>query len=167
MLLRFLDLIENIALWAGCAALLAMGALVTGSVIGRGLFNTPIPDDLLMIGLLMVCVIILPLGYVERGDGHITVTVISDRLPRAVQTALKIAGRLIFAAFLGTMGVILARKISSELEQGLYYDGQLDVPTWPMKAVFAFGVAVFVLRLAINIVRDLRGTTPTPGSQAH
>jgi hypothetical protein len=36
-----------------------------------------------------------------------------------------------------------------------------------MKAVFAFGVAVFVLRLAINIVRDLRGTTPTPDSQAH
>lgn len=166
-MLRILDLIENIALWAGCVALLIMGALVTGSVFGRTLFNAPIPDDLLMIGLLMVCVIILPLGYVERGQGHIAVTVISDRLPRAVQTFLKVMGRLIFAAFLGTMGCVIALKIPSELEQGLYYDGRLEVPTWPMKIVFAFGVAVFLLRLLSNIVQDVRGTSSDPDIGMH
>ncbi|WP_050928301.1 TRAP transporter small permease [Aestuariivita boseongensis] len=158
MLLRLLDLIENIALWVGCAALLIMGALVTGSVLGRGLFNKPIPDDLLMIGLLMVCVIILPLAYVERSNGHIAVTVIADRLPKPVQTALTILGRLIFAAFIGTMGVVIARKVPKEFEQGLYYDGRLEVPTWPMKVVFAFGVAVFLLRIVTNIIQDLRGS---------
>ncbi|MEX0337512.1 MAG: TRAP transporter small permease [Arenibacterium sp.] len=166
-MLRILDFIENIALWAGCLALLVMGALVTGSVFGRTLFNAPIPDDLLMIGLLMVCVIILPLGYVERGDGHIAVTVIADRLPHPVQTFLKVLGRLIFAAFLGTMGFVIARKIPSELEQGLYYDGQLEVPTWPMKVVFAIGVAVFLLRIVSNIIEDLRGTARNPETKAH
>ena len=156
-MLRLLEFVENVALWTGCAALLIMGGLVTGSVLGRGFFNAPIPDDLLMIGLLMVCVIVLPMAYVERDDGHIVVTVIADRLPQGVQTALRIFGRLIFAAFIGTMGVVIARKIPSELEQGLYYGGALEVPTWPMKALFAFGVAVFVLRIAVGIVRDLRG----------
>ncbi|MCE8005569.1 TRAP transporter small permease [Aestuariivita sp.] len=157
-MLRFLDIIENIALWTGCLALLIMGALVTGSVLGRSLFNAPIPDDLLMIGLLMVCVIVLPLSYVERSNGHIVVTVIADRLPVRVQRVLRIFGQLIFAAFMGTMGFVIARKVPSEFEQNLYYDGHLEVPTWPMKAVFAFGVAVFLLRIVTNIIRDLRET---------
>lgn len=161
MLVRALNLVEQLALWAACAALLVMGALVTGSVIGRTLFNAPIPDDLLMIGLLMVCVIVLPLGFVERGNGHIVVTVIADHLPGPIQKLLTVFGRLVFAAFLGTMGFVIAKKVPSEFSQGLYYDGQLEVPTWPMKAVFAFGIAVFLIRLAINVVQDIR-TAPRP-----
>lgn len=155
MFLRLLTFVENIALWIACGALLIMGGLVTGSVLGRSLFNAPIPDDLLMIGLLMVCVIVLPLSFVERDDGHIVVTVIADRLPHAVTKCLSAVGRLVFALFIGTMAFMIARKIPSEFEQGLYYDGQLEVPTWPMKAIFVFGVAVFVLRVAVNIHGDI------------
>lgn len=154
--MRFLTFIENLALWLGCAALLGMGVLVTGSVVGRGAFNHPIPDDLLMIGLLMVCVIVLPLAYVERQNGHIAVTVIANRLPIRLQAFLTAFGSLLFGLFLGTMGFVIAKKIPSEIAQNLYYDGQLDVPTWPMKCVFAFGVATFVLRLALNIAGNLR-----------
>ncbi|MFC3612133.1 TRAP transporter small permease [Lutimaribacter marinistellae] len=163
MFSRLLRLVEDLTLYLACLALLVMGALVTGSAIGRGAFNAPIPDDLLMIGLLMVCVIILPLGYVERHDGHIAVTIISDRLPQGVQTAQKIVGRIIFGAFLGTMGFVIAKKVPQEFAQGLYYDGRLEVPTWPMKVVFAVGVVVFLIRLVANTVADLRGT---PASSA-
>ena len=54
---------------------------------------------------------------------------------------------------IGTMGFMLASKVPAEIAQNLYYDGQLDVPTWPMKVAFAFGVATFLLRLAINTQR--------------
>lgn len=154
--MRFVTFIENLALWIGCAALLVMGLIVTGSVIGRGMFNHPVPDDLLMIGLLMVCVIILPLAYVERQNGHIAVTVIANRLPVRLQAFLTALGSLLFGLFLGIMGVMIAKKVPQEFAQNLYYDGQLDVPTWPMKLVFAFGVAAFLLRLSINIWGHLR-----------
>jgi len=160
MLLRLLGFVENAALTIGCIAIFIMGALVTGSVVGRTLFNAPIPDDLLMIGLLMVCVIILPLAYVERDNGHIAVTLIADRLPAPIQTFLRAMGRIIFAAFMGTMGFVIARRIPDEFEQRLYYDGQLEIPTWPMKVVFAFGVAVFLIRVALNLWADLRGDPP-------
>lgn len=153
---RLLSALENLVLWVACAALLAMGAIVAASVVGRGLFNAPVPDDLLMIGLLMVCVIILPLAYVEREDGHIAVTVVTNLLPARLQHLLAAFGRLLFGLFLGTMGVMLALKVPREISQNLYYDGQLEIPTWPMKAVFAFGVAVFLARLALNLVADLR-----------
>jgi len=154
-MMRLLEFIENLALWIACAALFAMGAIVTASVIGRGLFNHPVPDDLLMIGLLMVCVIVLPLAFVERGDGHIVVTVVANRLPVRVQAVLAAIGGILFALFLGTMGFMIARKVPSEIAQNLYYDGQLDVPTWPMKIVFAFGIATFILRLFITIARNI------------
>ena len=155
-MMRLITLIENIALWIGCAALLAMGLIVTGSVIGRSAFNHPIPDDLLLIGLLMVCVIVLPLAYVERQNGHIAVTVIANRMPMRVQALMTAFGSLLFGLFLGIMGFMIAKKVPSEIAQNLYYDGQLDVPTWPMKCVFAFGVASFLLRLTINTGQNLR-----------
>jgi TRAP-type C4-dicarboxylate transport system permease small subunit len=155
MIMRLVTFVENIALWIACAALFAMGLIVTGSVVGRGMFNHPIPDDLLLIGLLMVCVIVLPLAYVERSDGHISVTVIANFLPVRVQALMTAIGNLLFGLFLGTMGFMIAKKVPSEIVQNLYYDGQLDVPTWPMKIIFAFGIAVFMLRLCINTWQNI------------
>ena len=42
-----------------------MMLIVTGSVIGRSAFNYPLPDDLLIVGLLMVVVITFPLAYIR------------------------------------------------------------------------------------------------------
>ena len=158
--------IEEIAMWTAGIALLVMGAIVTTSVIGRVLFNMPVPDDLIMAGLLMICTIILPLAFIEASDGHIAVTVIADRLPVRVQAVLRMIGALLFAAFFGTIGFMIATKVPGEYAEELYYDGQLEIPTWPMKAVFAFGVAVFVVRLAVTFVRYGRiarhGVTASP-----
>ncbi|MEM8811344.1 MAG: TRAP transporter small permease [Pseudomonadota bacterium] len=151
-----LSWLENLALWVAGAALMVMGAIVTASVVGRVAFNAPVPDDLIMVGLLMVCVIILPLAFIERTNGHIAVTVVADLLPERVQAALKALGNILFGIFFGVMGVMLARKVPSEFADELYYDGQLEVPTWPMKAVFAIGVAIFVTRLAVRFVGHCR-----------
>jgi TRAP-type C4-dicarboxylate transport system permease small subunit len=150
-MLTVLRKIEGAAVWLACAALLAMGSIVTASVIGRVAFNMPVPDDLIMVGLLMVCVIILPLAWVERTDGHISVTVIADLLPVRVQYALRVLGTVLFAGFFGTMGYMLALKVPGEYAENLYYDGQLYIPTWPMKAVFVFGVAVLVARCLVSL----------------
>lgn len=153
---RILSLLENVALWIAGAALLLMGTIVTVSVVGRVVFTAPVPDDLVMVGLLMVGVIILPLAFIERSDGHIAVTVITDRLPLRLQFALKAFGNLLFGLFFGVMGFMLAKKIPSEFAEHLYYDGHLEIPTWPMKMVFALGVAIFVLRLSVSFMRNCR-----------
>lgn len=148
---------ENVALWIAGAALLLMGAIVTASVVGRVLFTAPVPDDLVMVGLLMVGVIILPLAFIERTDGHIAVTVITDHFPVRVQFALKAMGNLLFGLFFGVMGMMLAKKVPSEISEHLYYDGHFEIPTWPMKALFAMGVAIFVVRLLFSFLGNLSG----------
>lgn len=155
-MLTVLRMIEGAAVWLACAALLLMGSIVTASVVGRVVFNMPVPDDLIMVGLLMVCVIVLPMAWVERTDGHIAVTVIADLLPVRVQYALRVLGNVLFAGFFGTMGYMLALKVPGEYAENLYYDGQLYIPTWPMKALFVFGVAVLTARCLVSLWKNIR-----------
>ncbi len=155
-LTRILAWVENLAISVGGLALIAMGGIVTLSVLGRQLFLMPIPDDLTMVGLLMVCVIVLPLAFVESKRGHISVTITTDWLPTRAIGFLRCLGTFAMGLFFGGIGYMVVAKLPREFMQGTYYDGQLEIPTWPMKAVFAFGIAVFVLRLMVSFSAGVR-----------
>ena len=157
MFSRLLEFVERLFVGVANLALLTMMVIVTGSVIGRSAFNYPLPDDLLIVGLLMVVVVTFPLAYIQRRNGHISVTVISDRLPRRVQIVQRLFGNLLFGLFLGIMGFFVFKKVPREFAQKLYYDGQLEVPTWPMKTMFALGISFFLFSVLASIWRDLRG----------
>ena len=42
-----------------------------------------------------------------------------------------------------------------EIAKGAYYDGVLQIPTWPMKAVFGIAITLFFLRLLVSISQGL------------
>ena len=149
-----LHFVEKLSVGVANLALTLMMFIVTGSVIGRTLFNFPIPDDLLLVGLLMVLVIAFPLAHIQRVNGHIAVTIISDRLPFRLRQLQIIVGNVLFALFLGVMGFVILSKVPKEFAQDLYYDGQLEIRTWPMKAMFALGIGLFVLQVVISICKD-------------
>ena len=148
-------LIEDAALVLAGIVLLAMGGIVVASILGRILFLRPLPDDLLMVGLLNVAVIALPLAYVERLRGHITVTVTTDWLGTRVKGALRAFGSFAMAIFFGGIGFMIARRMPDEIAKGAYYDGVLQIPTWPMKAVFGFAITLFFLRLLVSIAQGI------------
>ena len=152
----FLDIVEKLSVGVANLALTLMMLIVTGSVIGRTALNYPIPDDLLLVGLLMVLVIAFPLAHIQRVNGHIAVTIISDLLPFRWRQLQIIIGNILFGLFLGVMGFVIFSKVPRELAQDLYYDGQLEIRTWPMKTMFAIGIGLFVLQICISIYRDFR-----------
>ncbi len=155
LFLGLLGLLERLAVIVAGIALLIMGGIVTASVLGRQLFNEPIPDDLIMVGLLMVCVIALPLAYIESRRGHIEVTVTTNWLPPRGLGLLRAFGSLIMLLFFGAIGFMVAQRLPREISQGTYYDGRLEILTWPMKVVFAVGISLFVIRLAVSIIAGL------------
>ena len=152
---RIQTALEDAALVLAGGVLLAMGLIIVASILGKVLFLRPIPDDLLMVGLLNVAVIALPLAYVERMRGHITVTVTTDWMgPRALG-ALRAFGSLAMAVFFGGIGFMIARRMPDEIAKGAYYDGVLQIPTWPMKLIFGAAILLFVARLCVSIVQGL------------
>ena len=152
---RVQTLIEDAALVLAGIVLLTMGGIVVASILGRVLFLRPLPDDLLMVGLLNVAVITLPLAYVERLRGHITVTVTTDWLGTRAKGALRAFGAFAMAIFFGGIGFMIVRRMPDEISKGAYYDGVLQIPTWPMKAVFGFAITLFFLRLLVSIAQGL------------
>lgn len=152
------SMIEDMALILAGLVLLGMGGIIVASILGKVLFLRPIPDDLLMVGLLNVAVITLPLAYVDRMRGHITVTVTTDWLgPRALG-ALRAFGALAMAVFFGGIGFMIVRRMPDEIAKGAYYDGVLQIPTWPMKAVFGAAITLFILRLLVSLASGLHTT---------
>jgi hypothetical protein len=51
---------------------------------------------------------------------------------------------------------MVARRMPDEITRGAYYDGTLQIPTWPMKAVFGAAVLLFVARLVLSVIEGLQ-----------
>jgi TRAP-type C4-dicarboxylate transport system permease small subunit len=153
---RTQTVIEDAALLLAGLVLLSMGLIIVVSIIGKTVFLSPVPDELLMIGLLNVAVIVLPLAYVERHRGHITVTVTTDWMGVGARGVLRALGALAMAVFFGGIGYMVARRMPEEIMRNAYYDGVLQIPTWPMKAVFGVAIFLFVARLVLSMIDGIR-----------
>lgn len=168
---RALQLIENLAVALACLALLLMGGIITASVLGRQLFLRPIPDDLLMVGLLMVPVIALPLAYIERYRGHISVTITTDWMGTRILGLLRSLGAVCMAVFFGGIAWMIVQRVPQDIARGTFHDGVFQIPAWPMKIVFAIGIAVFLVRLCISFTQGLvtfvTGREPTTPVYRH
>jgi TRAP-type C4-dicarboxylate transport system permease small subunit len=152
---RLLDRIERaLAILAG-GVLLAMGALITASVLAREQLGVTLPDDILLVGLAMVAVVVLPLAHVQRDRGQIAVTVITDRLPPAFGAFGRIAGNVIGMVLFGCIAALTVTSVPEAYAENHYYDGQLLVPVWPVKVIFGVGMGLFALRLGLCALADL------------
>ena len=139
--------------------LLTMAGIVTLSMIGREFFLLPIPDDLLLVSLLMVGVIALPAAIVERADGHIAVTVTTQWCTPRWRNGFDILGKVLMLLFFGSISYAVALSLPYEFSSGAYLDGELEIPTWPAKAVFCLGFIAFSLELIFSIGRLLWKTS--------
>ena len=144
---------EQAALFISALSILLLGLLVFASVVGREVFVSGVPDDIVIAGLFMIPIIALPLAYVQSQDGHIAVTVTTNWLPARAIAGLKALGTVIGIVFYALLAWLTAAKIPRDFKGGGYYDGQLEILVWPMKVVFVVGVSLFVLRLVVDVVR--------------
>lgn len=163
--------LERFATYLGALTILALGALITVSVLGRALFNTGVPDTITLAGLMMIPVVALPMAGVQAQDGHIAVTVTTDWLPSRMISGLKALGNAIGFAFFAAIVWFLMKKVPRDIATGAYYDGEFEIPVWPMKVVFAVGIGLFLIRLSIDFIRNLGhafgfgpGADPSPNA---
>ena len=77
--------LERFLLDVAAAAILALGALITVSVLLRVTVNSGIPDTVVMVAELMVAAIILPLAATVAARANIVVEVLTQHFPRRVQ----------------------------------------------------------------------------------
>lgn len=151
-------LINAVSVLAGLSVALMM-VHITADVIARYLFDYPLPGTITVVSnFYMVLVAFLPLAFVEQKGAHISVEVLTERFPLAVQRHL--AAWLLPLSIL-VFGILTVRTwgeamIKMEINASVV-QGVDKILIWPTYFFLPLGCGLMVLVLAYKFVIYLTG----------
>jgi TRAP-type C4-dicarboxylate transport system permease small subunit len=136
-------------------AVIAMFLLVVADILGRNLFQKPVRGCYDIVGFLALIISAFSLAQTEALSKHITVDVLTVRMPARWQRVLRSASLLFSLVFL-----LLAAWYS--VQHGLRFQahnslaGSIDIPLFPFAYVIAAGCFLIILVIAAELVDALR-----------
>jgi len=147
--------LENLLLAAAGICVVALGLLITATVLLRSLVGWGVPDDVVIAKELMVGAIVLPLAAVSSARAHIAIEFLYNRL--GVRTR---AWLLAFSSLFGLLALLPIayaawRELIHVVGVGSYFFGELALPKWPGRLAFVIGISCFVLRMMVLLVHDI------------
>ena len=147
---------EKFLLNLAVAAVIALGLMITFSVVSRALFNVALPDTIIIVRELMVAAIVLPLAAATLARSHVSVEFLAAKLPQKTQAWLVVFGSII--GLLALMPLIYAggREFAHTVTSGGFFYGDLNLPKWPGRLVFLIGMSTCWLRFLILVIQDIR-----------
>ncbi len=157
---RWVDrLAAALAVFGGTLTCLA-AALVTVSVVGRWLFNSPIPADYEMVEIAVGVAVFAFLGQTQARSGHIAVDTFTLRLPTRVNATIDGIWDLVLAGFLGFFAWGLLAGGMDAKQNGLTLI-QLPWPVWPVYLLCSLLAALAcVLAVATAMLKFTRRLSP-------
>jgi tripartite ATP-independent transporter DctM subunit len=139
----------------GGVFLVAMMVITTLDVIGRYVFNRPVPGANELAEFLQVTVVYCGVAYTALKKGHVAVDVLFNRLSRRVQDFL-----FSFTSFVGTVlfGLIAWQSVAQSLvfKAATRSSPVLEIPLWPFVLVVAFGSGILSLVLLSDFIGSFR-----------
>lgn len=151
-----LERLERIFIDAAVIAIILLAALIFADVVALNVFNSSVPDTVIIVRELMVVAIIMPLAASTARRAHISVEFVTNSLPPKLVNWFVIFGSL-FAA-LALMPLIWSgyRDLLHQLGTGSAFYGDLSLPQWPGRLAFLIGLALCWVRLVVMIIGDFR-----------
>lgn len=145
---RLLDRLIGILTGVAVGLLVPMMFLVTGDVIGRYVFNSPIPAVFeINSHFLMVMVVFFPLAYVHHLKEHVFVTLFTDRLPSRGKALLEGTSAILGMVLYGVIGWYGLQKAILSTRVLEYIPGVVNVPVWLSKWIIPIGCLAFCMEL--------------------
>ncbi len=148
--------LERLLLGVAVAGIVGLGVLVTLTVLSRAFRVVLLHDAVLMVQELMVAVIVLPLAYITATRSHIVVDVLSRRLPAPVQPLLPPLAVLVGLGFFGPLSWAALGDLARAWQGATYYEGDLALPEWPGRLIYALGLVMVLWRLLLQLLTDVR-----------
>ncbi|MFQ3237612.1 MAG: TRAP-type C4-dicarboxylate transport system permease small subunit [Paraglaciecola sp.] len=148
--------IEQGALIIAGMCIVTLGLMITLTVATRNLFGWGITDDVVIVRELMVGAIFLPLAYVTADYSHVTIEFIFKRLGTHAKLWMLAIGSLISLLILLPLLLSAWHGFFYAASSGAYFFGELELLEWPGRLAFFAGAALFIVRLSIISVADIR-----------
>lgn len=160
---RVLDLLYTFTGFIAAASLIGIALLVLAQVLLRFL-NTQLPSADDFAGFALVATTIVGLAPTYRHNSHIRVGLLIDHFP--IGTPLrKLIERTVTALSIVIVGWAAWHSLRFVHESFIYNElnqGLVAVPLWYPQSLMAFGLVVFLIALADDLVTDFAG-----GMQSH
>jgi TRAP-type C4-dicarboxylate transport system permease small subunit len=131
----------------GACFLIPLMIITAGDVVARDAFNHPIPGTVELSQYMLAVFILLGLAYTQQAKAHVSVSVITSRLPRHGQLMLRVVATLLclfVALILVWQGWVVG------IEEKTVSD-MLRVPQYPFRLMVAVAAFLMCLELAIDL----------------
>ncbi|MBT3371067.1 MAG: TRAP transporter small permease [Rhodospirillaceae bacterium] len=151
----FMRLIESILTY--CSVLLILGVMVwvVAEVIGRYVFNSPLPGHLEGAELLLPMIVFFGVSYVQARDGHVGMTFVVDALPKKVRRVTDILSLIVSALTCAALAYFASKNAWLSWD---YEDVTMSPPYWPVwpsAAVIPLGYGMIAVRMLLQILQKL------------
>jgi TRAP-type C4-dicarboxylate transport system permease small subunit len=151
------DRLVNLLTAIAAGLLVPMMFLVSGDVVGRYIFNHPLPAVFeINSDFLMVLVVFFPLAYVHRCKEHVFITLFTDPMPAKVRATLETISVFIGLVSYGLIGVYSLQRALIATRVREYTSGVIDVPVWLAKWIIPIGCFAFCIELFLDGLDHLR-----------
>lgn len=151
-----LDKLERFFINIATLAVLVMALLIFADVIALNVFNTSIPDVVIMVRELMVLAVIMPLAAVTTKRSHIAVEFVTNLLPARLVGWLVVFGTVFCVISLTPLIYSANKDLLHQLTANTEFYGDLGLPQWPGRLAFLTGITLCWLRLLVMAVNDFR-----------
>ena len=127
----------------------------TTEILGRYLFNSPVPGHVEIVELIMAGVVFFGISYTERVDGHVRMELFVTRVlkGRSYHLAEAITSTLSLFVYL----FILIYSFKAAMFS--YHVGDTTTyiywPTWPSKLAIPIGSFILCIRFTIEIIQHI------------
>lgn len=151
---KVLSFLAGLASWISTAIIVLMMLHVTADVVGRYVFNTPLPGTIVVVAhYYMIIMVFIALGAAEEKNAHISVEFLTDLMPKTVQGWLTLFAGLVSVVVFGLLaygGYLEAYKKTrsgASMEQGSEM-----IAIWPSYWAIPFGAGLIALIAVYKVV---------------
>jgi len=152
---RYIELIAHGMWLLSYVGLVLMMLLTTVDVFGRYCLKHPVRDGLEMTQFLLVVTVASAMGFTQILKGHISVNLVTRKLPQSWRNGCEALGNLIclvlFALFSWQAAIGAREKHGNGITTGSY-----DLPLWPFYAFLALGCCVTSLAFLSDLLKLCR-----------
>lgn len=145
----------------GTVLILIMAIAVNADVIGRDLFNHPIPGVLEFMGWSIVAIVFLQMANTLRSGRHVSNDVFISRLiqsrPRlaaGVFAMFDLTGALLMTLIVIFIWPLLAQNYTEGFYAGTA--GVVEIPIWPFIFAVFIGAAATAIQFFVDALQDFR-----------
>ena len=134
------------------AGLVIFATMILGvvQVIGRSVFNSPVPAYVDVVEIMMATFAFLGIAYCQRLGGHVRMEVVMKQFKGRTLWIAEVVGVLVMMTIISILMVYGYDHFMRALQLGdSTIDG--DYPLWPSKFVIPFAFGVLLLRLTVNL----------------